>query len=386
MAAARIFADHNATSPLRPEAKAAMLAVWDAPGNGSSVHTEGRAARRVIEAARETLGRVLEVPSRDLVLTGGATEASQLAVEAALSASPDLVLIGAAEHDALWAYVHARCSNVEVVPINATGQPDLSDLAERLEGAQNPLVILQSANNETGAVLPVASIAKLVRAANGRLIVDAVQSFGKLPVSQFVNQADWTIVSSHKIGGPLGAGALIVRTGSPEPNSRPGGGQERGRRAGTENGAALAGFAAAAEAAYADLEGLNARAIAERDRFEALVTAAFPQAHVFARRGWSVRLANTSCIGLPGWSGETAVMALDLVGVAVSAGAACSSGKVGRSRTLAAMISIDSGLDPDLARCAVRVSFGWNSDVGDGERVAAAYILAAERVTARLSA
>lgn len=386
MSAVRIYADHNATSPLRPQARDAMLAAFELPGNASSVHAEGRAARRVLESARETLARVLEVPVRDLVLTGGATEAAQLALEAARSIKPDLVLIGATEHDAVWAYVHAHFETPTVLPVGPTGQPDLADLTERMQGARCPLVILQAANNETGAVLPVQTIARTVRAQGGHLLVDAVQSFGKLPVGQFVNQADWTVVSSHKLGGPHGAGALIVRTGAPEPASRPGGGQERGRRSGTENIAALAGFAAAAEEACSDLTAFQERVSTERDAFEARVTAAFPQAFIFARRGWSVRLANTSCVGLPGWSGEGAVMAMDLAGIAVSSGAACSSGKVGRSRTLGAMIGPDSDLPKDLASCALRVSFGWNTARGDGERVAEAYIKAAERVTARLSA
>ncbi|MBI1338630.1 aminotransferase class V-fold PLP-dependent enzyme [bacterium] len=378
----RLYADYNATAPLRPSALEAMRAVWTAPGNPSSVHAEGRAARGVLERSRDVMAQALGAPARNIVFTSGATEAIQLAIEAALETEPDLVVLSAAEHDAARAFLMSRRPDAAVLPLLATGTPDLGALSRLIAGAVRPFVIAQAASNETGVISPLAEIAAMVHAAGGRLLVDAVQVCGRVDPPHYIARADWTVLSSHKIGGPAGAGALILHAGAGSSTARPGGGQEQGRRAGTENVAAIAGFAAALVEAHQDVAGFQARVGAERDSFEEIVRESLPDAHVFGGDGVP-RLANTSCIALPGWRGETAVIGLDLEGLAVSSGAACSSGKVARSRTLAAMLEAMPERDPSLADHAIRVSFGWATRSGDGARAAAAYIRTAGRVRAR---
>jgi cysteine desulfurase len=372
----RLYADHNATSSLRPEAREALLRALDVGGNASSVHGEGRAARRVLEDARELLARTLEVRADDVTFTSGATEALHLAMETASSMSFSPVLVSAVEHDAVWAAAGVLWPQFETIPVNAGALIDASWLQTRLrqlEPGQKPLVIAQGANNETGTIQMLDKIATMTRAAGGAMICDGVQMAGKVKSSSFTGMADWLVLSSHKIGGPPGAGALITLPGTPVINQRPGGGQERGARAGTENVPAIAGFAAAAAVACGNeaIDAYLSLTASERNAFElALVR----QVRVDLI-GQSVRrLTNTSCVGMAGWEAARQVMALDLAGASISAGSACSSGKVKTSRVLAA-----SGWAPAIAGSTIRASFGWSTVPGDGQRLAELYLTAASR-------
>ncbi len=343
-----LYLDANATEPLRPAAREAALAAMDLPGNPSSVHAAGRAARRILESARERLAA--RFGAADLVFTAGGTEANALAVRG-LGAGRR-VLVGATEHPA----VLAAAPDAGVVPVRGDGQLDLDALAAALEGPP-ALVCLMAANNETGVLHPLAEAAALCRAAGALLHVDAVQAAGRMAVRLEALGADSLAISGHKMGGPKGAGALLLRRGlSPAPLIA-GGGQERGRRGGTEPLPAIAGMAAAAEAEP------EARLAALRDSIEGACVA---EGAIVAGAG-APRLANTTSLILPGAAAETQVIALDLAGVQVSAGAACSSGKVARSHVLAAM-----GLG-DLAGCAIRVSLPWNAPEDAAERFVVAW-------------
>jgi cysteine desulfurase len=344
--AKRAYFDWNATAPLRPEARAAMAAALDVCGNPSSVHAEGRAARRLVEAARERVAALVGAQPREVVFTAGGTEANALALSPALG---DLLLVSAIEHPSVLA--GGRFAAVEQVPVGTDGVVDLAALQRMLAGRSRPLVSVMLANNETGAIQPVADAAKRVHAAGGLLHVDAVQAPGKITCQFKELNADLMTISSHKIGGPQGVGALIRGDGLELAPLLRGGSQERGARAGTENVAAIAGFGAAAEAARTGLAEAAARMAALRDRIEAGLRAATPGIAVFSAD--SPRLPNTTLFSAPGMKAETAVIAFDLEGVAVSSGAACSSGKVAPSHVLAAM-----GVPPDLARGAIRLSLG----------------------------
>jgi len=343
-----LYLDANATEPLRPAAREAALAAMDLVGNPSSVHAAGRAARRVLEAARGRL--IAGFGAADLVFCGGGTEANALAVRG-LGAGRR-VLMGATEHPA----VLAAAPGAERLPVRGDGRIDLDALAAALAGPP-ALVCLMAANNETGVLHPLAEAAALCRAAGALLHVDAVQAAGRMPVTLAGLGADSLAISGHKMGGPKGAGALLLRVGlSPAPLIV-GGGQERGRRGGTEPLPAIAGMAAAAGAEpESGIEAL-------RDSIE---TACLAEGAVVAGAG-APRLPNTTALILSGAAAETQVIALDLAGVQVSAGAACSSGKVARSHVLDAM-----GLG-DLAGCAIRVSLPWNAPADAAERFVAAW-------------
>jgi cysteine desulfurase len=266
------------------------------------------------------------------------------------------MIVSAVEHDAVFEHATRALGADRIAPVNGDGLVDLPALAALLRGAPRPaLVAVQLANNETGVIQPVARIAAMCREHGALLLVDAAQAFGKIPVSLVDLDATYLVVSSHKIGGPAGAGALVLAPGAPFTIKRFGGGQERGRRPGTENAPALVGFAVAAEWALRDLNAEATRLSALRDRFEAGLAG---DAMVFGAR--APRLPNTSNFALPGLAAETAVIGMDLEGVAVSSGAACSSGKVRSSRVLAAM-----GVAADLAKAALRVSFGHESKDSD---------------------
>lgn len=366
----RTYLDYNATAPLRPEARAAMLSALDLHGNASSVHAEGRRARQTIEAARVELGRLAGAPARDVIFTSGATEAANQV----LSGPWRAILVSAVEHPAVIAAAKRNGAEVIVVPVDHLGLVAGDALAtqlDRLSGAQglrgeDILVAIQQANNETGVVQPIAEIAEIVAGQGARLMVDAVQAAGRIAIAASERRPDYVVLSSHKIGGPLGAGALIAREGAPLTPLLTGGGQERGRRAGTENVAAIAGFGAAAAAAARDLATEPMRLEHLRDRLETELAVAAPDMVVIGRQ--AQRLCNTTLVALAGAPAETAVIALDLAGVAASAGAACSSGKTTRSPVLAAM-----GIDDDIARCAVRFSLGWASKMDDVSRAAEAW-------------
>lgn len=371
MTTPRLYADYNATAPLRPEARAAMLAALDVVGNPSSVHGEGRRAKAQLETAREAIGATVGARPGDVVFTSGATEALHLAMDASAAHAQSLIVF-AGEHSAVDDYAAIAFETVFRLDATASGLVDLDHLGELLAVAPAPaLVAVMMANNETGAVQPIGEVSALVRAHGGHLLVDAAQALGRLPIDMAALGATYLVASSHKLGGPPGAGCLVLASGAPFMPVRFGGGQERGRRPGTENTPAIAGFGAGvAQAAAALGGGEAARLGALRDRFERELLSIAPEAIIFAEA--APRLPNTSLFAIPGWTAERALIALDLQGVAVSSGAACSSGKVRMSHVLAAM-----GVAPDLAACALRVSFGWASQGTDIERLILALAKAA---------
>jgi cysteine desulfurase len=347
-----VYCDYNAGAPVRPQAADAVARALALGGNPSSVHGVGRAAKALVEDAREKVAGAVGARAENVVFTSGATEALHLALASSGAAA---VIMSAVEHDAVYEH-GTRAHSALSAPVDAAGLIDVDALAAMLAQAPNPaLVSVQLANNETGVIQPIARIAALVREYGALLLVDAAQALGRLAIDLSDLDATYLVLSSHKIGGPPGAGALVLAAGAPFATTRFGGGQERGRRPGTENVAAIAGFGAAAEIAANEQAGEAARLAALRERFEA----GLPRdAFVFGAA--APRLPNTSNFALPGVNAETAVIAMDLAGVAVSSGAACSSGKVRSSRVLAAM-----GVRPDLAKSALRVSFGWNSVESD---------------------
>lgn len=374
MSGQRTYLDYNATAPLRPEARAAMLAALDALGNPSSVHAEGRRARALVDAAREDVARLVGAAPSEVVFTSGGTEAANMVMHGRWSR----IFLSAIEHPAVTAPARASGADVVDLPVTRDGVVDL-DAAARLlaapaAGTHRALVTVQVANNESGAIQPVAEIAAMARA-NGHLVVaDAVQAAGKIPLDMAALGVDALFLSGHKLGAAPGVGALVVRARVGFPPLLLGGGQERGARGGTENVAGIAGFGAAARAAARDL-GAFAAVARLRDALEAGVRAITPSVMVAAAA--APRLPNTSLLALPGRSGETLVIAMDLNGVAVSAGAACSSGKTRRSPVLAAM-----GFDESTAASAIRVSLGWASTEDD----VASFLAAWQQVAANAKA
>ncbi|HEX7205768.1 MAG TPA: cysteine desulfurase family protein [Xanthobacteraceae bacterium] len=370
----RIYLDWNATAPLRPQARAAALAALDSSGNPSSVHAEGRAARRLIEEAREKVAALVAAEPRNVVFTSGGTEANMLALTPASGPdgkAPDRLLISALEHPSVLAGGRFAAAAVQRVPATGDGRIDLAALADALAALEGcrALVSLMLANNETGVVQPVSEAARLTHEAGGVLHVDAVQAAGRIPCDINAIGADLLTLSGHKIGALKGVGAVVRRDAAvpfPAPLIR-GGGQERGARAGTENVAGIAAFGAAAAAALVDLGAEAGDMRALRDRFEAGLRSASPDIVVFG--AGAERLPNTTLFALNGMKAETAVIAFDLEGVAVSSGAACSSGKVQPSHVLAAM-----GVPPELARAAVRVSLGPTTTQSEIDRTIQAWI------------
>jgi cysteine desulfurase len=374
----RVYLDWNATAPLRPEARAAMAAALELAGNPSSIHAEGQAARRVVEQAREQVAALVGADPKLVTFTSGGTEANNLALIPALQvgadkAPRDRLLISAIEHASVRAGGRFAPDMIEEIPVTAAGIVDGEALGTRLAAlaaeGRRALVSVMLANNETGVVQPIPEIASKVHEAGGLFHVDAVQAAGRIPFDINALGADLLTLSAHKLGGPKGAGALIRRDEAlhvPHPLVR-GGGQERGLRAGTENVAAIAGFGAAAEAAQQDLEADARRMTALRHRLETGLKAATPKAIIYGAE--SPRVPNTTLVAVPGMKAETAVIAFDLAGFAVSSGAACSSGKVQASHVLAAM-----GAPEDLARGGVRISLGWNTAETDIDRFINAWI------------
>lgn len=371
-----VYLDHNATAPIRPEALAAVTQALAAGGNPSSVHALGRAARARMEQARSQVAALIGAPASTVVFTSGGTEANALAIESAVASGSRRLLVSAIEHDAVLETAKASGAVVERLPVLADGRLDLAALAARLgtwDAADGrPFVALMLANNETGVIQPVAEAAVLVRQVDGWLHVDAVQAAGRIAVDSRALGADTLAISSHKLGGPGGAGALTFGPRATLVRRLHGGGQERGRRAGTENVAGIAGFGAAAEAAARDLESAVAQ-IEWRDAAQAALVAA----GAVAFGAEAPRLPNTLCIAAPGFPAELQVMTLDLAGIMVSAGSACSSGKVKASHVLLAM-----GQD-QLAGAAIRVSGGWSTGADDWKQMVEAWIRAYDRHAAR---
>lgn len=366
MSAPRTYLDYNATAPLRPEARDAVVAALDVFGNPSSVHAEGQRARALVDQARESVAALVGAEPSEVVFTSGATEANVWA----LSAPWHQIAVGGIEHDS----VRAPAATLAAARHAETGA-ELIELPVSPEGLvdfraapANALLVLQLANNETGVLQDVAAAGRWATENGARLHTDAVQAPGRVAVDFRTLGAATMSLSAHKIGGPKGVGALVVGAGVPLNPLFTGGGQEMRRRAGTENVAAIAGFGAAARAALRDLEDAP-RIAALRDRLEAEVLAATPEAIVIG--SGAPRLPNTSSIALPGTSAETLVIKLDLMGLAVSAGAACSSGKVGESHVLRAM-----GLSSEIASSAIRVSLGPDTT----EKDIAAFVAAWRRI------
>ncbi|MCR5859378.1 cysteine desulfurase family protein [Mesorhizobium sp. J428] len=344
MAARRSYLDHNASAPLSDAARAAMVGALEIDANPSSVHSQGREARRLVEAARRDVAALVGADPANVVFTSGATEGASwlLTPNWRMGRAPlhvSRLIVCAADHPATLNGGRFAQEAVTRIGVDADGILRLDELASELErhdrAAGQVMVAIHLANNETGVVQPVAQIAAIVRAAGGILVLDAVQAAGRIRLDISDGCADFLILSSHKIGGPKGAGAVVSAGGvlMPEPLIR-GGGQEHGHRAGTENVAAIAGFGAATREAAALLPEMD-QVAALRDRFEAEILAHVPDAVIFGRA--APRLPNTTFFAIPGLKAETAQIAFDLEGVALSAGSACSSGKVGPSHVLAAM-------------------------------------------------
>lgn len=371
MAADRAYLDHNASAPLRPAARAAMAHALTQCGNASSVHAEGRAARAAIESARGQLAHFLGATPACVTFTSGATEANVLALAPTIEVGGqprnfDVLLVSAVEHPSVRAGGRFAADRIEAIPVNVDGVVDIEALETMLathrKAGRKALVSVMAANNETGVLQPLAGVALAVQEAGGMLHSDAVQIAGRIPFDLEASGADLISVSSHKLGGPQGAGALIVRNDSIRvPPLLRGGAQEAGRRAGTENVAAIAGFAAAVSEADAALAGETKRLRTLRNQAEEGVRRTAPDVVIFS--GAAERLPNTVCFAAPGVAAETAIIAFDLDGVALSAGAACSSGKVGPSETLKAM-----GASPEIARGAMRLSIGWDTNESDISR------------------
>jgi cysteine desulfurase len=370
----RTYLDWNATAPLLPAARDAFVAALDMVGNPSSVHGEGRALRMLVEAARRDVAALVNAAPAHVLFTSGATEAANLVLSPDYRMGRTPLSIGhlyasEIEHPAIREGGRFARENVTTIPVTPEGVVDLGALETVLQNHDKagglPMVAVMLANNETGIVQPVKAVAEIVRRHGGLLVVDAVQAVGRMPVDIATLDADFLILSSHKLGGPKGAGALVSRGDvlMPVPLIR-GGGQEKGHRSGTENPAALAGFAAAARNAADDPVGRNSRIAGLRDALEKGMRAATND--VIIHGAEVERVANTSFFSLPGLKSETGQIAFDLEGIALSAGSACSSGKVGQSHVLTAM-----GFDAVLG--GLRVSLGPGSTEADVERFLAAF-------------
>ncbi len=376
----RAYLDHNATTPLRPMVGAAIRAALSACGNASSVHAEGRAARARLEGAREAIAAFVGTAPKDVTFTSGATEALNLVLtphaEIGGIGPFDALLIAGGEHTCVLSGHRFPSDAVEVLPLTPAGVLDFTALEAALarHAGRRVMLALQAANNETGVIQPVAAAADLVHRAGGVVICDAVQAAGRIGGDFAALGADALAISAHKLGGPQGAGALCFGSGRHHINDTMlrGGGQERGLRAGTENVAAMVGFAEAVRAGQDDQPRLGGL----RDRLEADVLRIAPDAVFFGAE--APRLANTSNFAVPGIEAHILLMSLDLEGVAVSSGSACSSGKVKRSHVLEAM-----GVPTALAQGAIRVSLGWTTKEEDLDLFGRAFEKTVRTVRAR---
>ncbi len=350
-----IYLDYNATAPVRPEAAKAVADALKAGGNPSSVHASGRGARQTVELARGKVAALVGAVPGSVTFTSGGTEATALAIESARAAGFERIIVSAGEHDAVRENARASGLPIDPMPLDENGVADLGWLKANLGG--KTLVCLMLANNETGVIQPVAEAAKIVREHDGWLHVDAVQAAGKIAIDFSELGADTMALAAHKFGGPQGIGALVAGPRATLSRRQHGGGQERGRRAGTENVPGIAGFGEAAEIALQELPELAEQAT-WRDELAKRVKEA--GAVVLGEK--AVRMPQTLCFAADGFGSELQVMSLDLAGVMVSAGSACSSGKVKASHVIEAMGR------PDLAPYAVRVSGGWASTAEDWRR------------------
>lgn len=382
--ATRAYLDHNATTPVRPEVVQAMLRALELMGNPSSVHAEGRAARSAVERAREQVAALVGAKAANVVFTGGGTEANATVLSpglmdcdggrACVRTPASLLLHSATEHPCVRDGHRFPVQAAEAIPVDAEGGVDADWLTARLErfAAEHPgaraLVSVHLANNETGVIQPIAAIAAIAQRFGALVHSDAVQAAGKIAIDIEALGVDVLTLSAHKLGGPKGVGAIVFRTGALELVDKPlrGGGQERGWRAGTENVPGIVGFGIAAGLAAQALATEGPRLGALRDRLEAGLLALAPQSAVFGRG--APRLPNTSAFATPGLSAETTLIKLDLAGVALSSGSACSSGKVKRSHVLTVM-----GIDPAMSAGALRASLGWTTCEQEIDLFLAAY-------------
>lgn len=368
----RIYLDHNATSPLRPEVRDAVVAGMDRFGNPSSVHREGRRARAAVEAAREQVAALVGARAQDVVFTSGATEANNLAVSqgfivasARERATTEHTLVSAIEHPCVLEAGLAR--NAKLLPVTADGVVDVARAVAEIARASRPLVAVMAANNETGVIQPIGPLAEATKAAGGALLADCVAYAGRKSIALGDWGPDAIALSAHKIGGPMGVGALVMagdRARLAGPMIR-GGRQEHRLRAGTENVPAIIGFGVAAERARAEISG-TAPWAGLRSQLEQGLKAVAGDTVIFGEA--AERLDTTIAFAVPGTTAETLLIALDLDGIAASSGSACSSGKVSRSHVLDAM-----GIADDLARAALRLSLGWSSSAGDVAALLAAW-------------
>jgi cysteine desulfurase len=374
MALQRTYLDWNATAPLSEPARLAMLDALALPGNASSVHAEGRSARTGVEKARRQVAALVGAEPAHVTFTSGATEAANhvLTPDYRMGRAPVAIghlYVSAIEHPAIREGGRFPAENVTEVPVTSAGTLDLSALENLLarhdQASGMAMVAVMLVNNETGIVQPVVEAAALAHKYRGLMVIDAVQAAGRLPLDICALDADFLIISSHKIGGPKGVGALIScgEVLMPKPLIR-GGGQEKGHRSGTENFHAIIGFGAAAEVMSQDIEARIGRIGALRDRLEQAMKDVAPDVVIYGDE--MLRVANTSFFTLPGLKGETGQIAFDLEGVALSAGSACSSGKVGQSHVLTAM-----GRDPDVG--ALRISLGPDTTETDIDKAIAAF-------------
>jgi cysteine desulfurase len=353
------YLDHNATAPVKSEVRAAVMGALELAGNPSSVHRRGRLARRAVERARAQVAALVGMAPERVVFTSGATEANRLAL---LGCGDRRRFISAVEHDS----VLAADPRAGILPVDSRGVIDLAALDAVLANGGPAVVSVMLANNETGVVQPVAEVAAMAHRHGALMHCDAVQAPGRVAIDMPALGVDLLTLSAHKLGGPQGVGALILADGVEVAAQQRGGGQEAGRRGGTENVPGIVGFGVAAELAAHDLRSIGAVARL-RDDLERRVRQALPATAVFGAE--ATRLGNTSCLAMPGISAETQVIALDLAGVAVSAGAACSSGKVRQSKVLMAM-----GVEPGLASSAIRVSLGVETEAWEVDRFIAAWL------------
>ena len=382
LAGSRAYLDYNATAPLRPEARAAMLAALDMVGNPSSVHHEGRAVRGLLEKARISIAALVGGQAKNVIFTSGGTEAANLAITPHLHDGKDKqgflhLAVSAVEHACVLKGHRFAPEAVTILPVDSNGCLDLAALAAWLAGLEataRPMLALQYANNETGVIQPLKAAADLVHARNGLIVCDCVQAVGKLPLSFDNSGADIFLLSGHKFGGPKGAGAVVLareelHIATP---TLVGGGQEKGSRAGTQNVAAIAGMGAAAEMALVEISANTD----VRDRLIADILTLSPDAVVFGKE--VQRLPNTICFAMPDTQAETLLIGFDLAGVALSSGSACSSGKVAISHVLKSMAVPDG-----LARGALRISFGWGSTEADFALFKTAFAVIVKKVNER---
>ncbi len=364
----RVYFDHNATTPLRPVARAAMDLAHDRGGNASSVHAEGRTARAMVEKARKQIASPLDVDPAQVIFTSGATESNN----GILRGFPDRkIFISAVEHPC----VHEnRGENSTLIPVTQDGVVDVAAFEQMIAACDRPaLVSVMTVNNETGVIQPIAEIMTIAKKYNAITHTDAVQALGRLPITRAALNVDFLTLSAHKVGGPQGVGATIIAPGAPLPRFIIGGSQERNHRAGTENVPAIAGFGAAVEEAIHQRDTYVTTLTHLREEMEREMKRISPSIRIYGVN--APRVANTICLTVPHVSSETMLMAMDIDGVAISSGAACSSGTVRPSRVLMQM-----GVSEEDAKTALRISLGWNSTQDDVEK----FLTIWQKISARL--